>query len=128
MLLLQTEPIGKGIDILYELGIAGVILAILFYVFYKIVEDHKSERNKLQLQLKEERITFQKQLKEESDKVSAMLDKTLALSTQYTKTTMELSSKISENEKENIISLNDVTTAINNVQVIINELRNDRIK
>lgn len=126
---LVEEVTRESLNILNkQLGVAAVVFVILLVVFYFVWKDMRAQREILQKDNKDLRELHNKEITEANAKVERMLDRTLELSQSYTQTTMELSSKSSTNEMENIKSLNDVTTAINNLHMIINELRNDRVR
>ena len=102
---LQIDPTTHAIPILVQWGVAGLLLAVLGYVVWKGAKFFKEELIKKDVEIERLRV-INKELTEQM----------LTQVETYAKTLLE-------HEKDNLTSLNDITNALNQVIVLVQELK-----
>lgn len=107
MMFLQAEIIGKGTPVLLEYGIAGVLLLVIFLGFYYLIY------KPLIAQVE----NLQKQLVAKDLKIYELTNK----NQEITEKNFQI---ILSHEKENIQSLNLLTNTMQNMALVMSEVKN----
>lgn len=101
------EAVPRGLSYIWELGLAGSLFLILMFVFYRVWRDMKVQREDLRAQLKAER------------------DANTALTAQMLEVGNSYATSLLATQKETGEGINDVTNALNQLVIMIKEMRND---
>lgn len=107
----------EALPIIWQLGIAGVLLVVLFYMvwrgakYFTLKEKESQERCRLELSKKDEEIERLRVINKE------LTEQMLSQMSTYAQTLLA-------HEKDNLMSINDVTNSLNQLIVAIKDLQN----
>ena len=117
---LQIDPTidaaTKAVPIIYQLGIGGVLLVVIFFSFYKIWNYFTVKEKETKEELKLIQAAYEKEkteLREINQKLTTQL---LAQAESYASTLLS-------HEKANLLSINDITNSLNNLSVVLEDIK-----
>lgn len=117
MLLFQSpQMVERGYTLLLEMGIAGVMLAINLYIFWRIIKYFLKKEETLILAHKTAMAEKEATVEKYREGEKAMLNQIVEMNQSYAKTLLT-------HEEKNIESINNITNALHNLGLNFRDLK-----